>query len=470
MILWWGPRVLPAIYLNALVVARLWPAPWEWTPLLALPQVVEPLLAWLLFQKLARGKCWLPNLNNLLLYLGAAVAVPSVICVTYTALQLIWLDSNKLDDFGINFWIYLTTDLSGHVTVGVPTIAFLTPLLAKRNWLGPVATPSHPQPLKLIPDSRRHPTVKPVIAVTWLAILILSVTVKPINAWLAYGLINLAVALAFGAPLSMLTTSWTLIAAVVLPLVVTGGDNMEQIELDTTLQINTAILFLVAAIMGAARTVSDLFDAVRLAEQQRRRERFMRNELDHRVKNNLASMVGLVDQTLETTDSLQQFGAAFRGRIHAITEAHQLITTSQFNSLDFQSLIQTMLAPHVNGNAERIQLQGDPIELPPKLMTPLSMILHELATNAAKHGALANHHGQLHIDWLHADHHTLQINWRESNTQPTPPAHNPTGSGIDLIQGFVEFELRGKIQHNLTPQGLDCQIQIPIPVEHTPAT
>ena len=117
------------------------------------------------------------------------------------------------------------------------------------------------------------------------------------------------------------------------------------------------------------------------AEEQ---QRLMVRELHHRVKNTLAVVQAIADQTARRSSSLAIFNAAFGGRLHALSIAHSMLTETRWSGVELTVLLRESLAPY----RDRLHLQGPPIMLPSQTIVPMSIIVHELMTNAAKYGAL----------------------------------------------------------------------------------
>jgi two-component sensor histidine kinase len=125
--------------------------------------------------------------------------------------------------------------------------------------------------------------------------------------------------------------------------------------------------------------------------------RLLVNELNHRVKNSLATIQAIAAQTFHAARSLPQAQEAFSARIVALAEAHDLLTRENWEGADLLDLLGRLEALH--GGAERFVTEGGPVRLSPRMALSLSMALHELATNAVKYGALSSTKGQVRIAW-----------------------------------------------------------------------
>lgn len=220
-------------------------------------------------------------------------------------------------------------------------------------------------------------------------------------------------------------------------------------------------------VYGIVSLCQDVSERTR-AEQ---RQHTLMLELDHRVKNNLAAILALAEQTLYTSESLQQFGEAFTGRLRAMSRMHELLARSRWQSIELSEMVRRSLEAYVMGPKPPITIAGEHRLLSSKTATGLSLVLHELATNAAKYGSLSIPTGHVHVGWSITDSddasRTLTINWRESDGPPvTPPTRRGFGTG--LIEGVVAYEFGGSAEFDFAPTGLCCRIVLPLP-ESEPA-
>lgn len=195
------------------------------------------------------------------------------------------------------------------------------------------------------------------------------------------------------------------------------------------------------------------------------RERLMVAELDHRVKNNLAAVLSLAEQSMRTTASSQEFYNVFVNRVRALARLHSALAVSHWEHIHLRPIVeQTLSAFHASDGSEVI-IEGKDVVLPGRIGSPLALTLHELATNAVKHGSLSTLHGCLAVSWNIVEEHgqrRLHIMWKESRG-PTvvPPIRR--GLGRDLIEGGLAHELGGEVKLSFPPEGLMCEIVFPIP-------
>ncbi|MEE8468274.1 MAG: PAS domain-containing protein, partial [Planctomycetota bacterium] len=202
-----------------------------------------------------------------------------------------------------------------------------------------------------------------------------------------------------------------------------------------------------------------LFDVTDRVLEEERRELMMR-ELDHRVKNMLATVMAVADRTLHGSADLPEFAAAFRGRIASLAQVHEALTHSKWQGASLRDLVQRALAPYRGEDFDRISIEGRDLTLSIHAAPPLAMALHELATNAVKYGSLSVPTGRLDIVFEvspAAERHRVRLCWMESGG---PPVVQPKerGFGLTLIEQGVEYQLGGQVKLDLHPTGLCCEI------------
>ncbi|HWY63988.1 MAG TPA: sensor histidine kinase, partial [Rhizomicrobium sp.] len=182
--------------------------------------------------------------------------------------------------------------------------------------------------------------------------------------------------------------------------------------------------------------------------------RFAIRELDHRVKNTLATVQAMAIQTMKGVD----VGArdAFLARLFALSSQHDLLTMDNWEGASLEGVVRRALRPWREDEHARFRVEGPPVHLSPKRALALGMGFHELATNAAKYGALSNATGSVHVRWtILPDGKTLQFNWQECGGPPVSPPHH-RGFGLRLIEHGMERELSGKVKLDFRPEGLVC--------------
>ena len=201
-------------------------------------------------------------------------------------------------------------------------------------------------------------------------------------------------------------------------------------------------------------------------QQHRRTEdalRFAMRELDHRVKNTLATVQSVADQTLRSSKSMSEFSAAFQGRIQAMARIHTALAGRRWQGLDVGELIEFVVGPY-RRHAQSVALDADETFLSHDLVRVLGMVLHELATNAAKYGALSTNEGRLAIS-SRVDSNgppRLHIRWSEHAGPPVAPTIR-RGFGLRLIEEALGYEVDGSARLQFLVEGLRCEIEIPVP-------
>ena len=191
------------------------------------------------------------------------------------------------------------------------------------------------------------------------------------------------------------------------------------------------------------------------------RQRMLLAELNHRVKNTLATVLSISSQTLRHSASMDSFHDAFEGRIRALAKAHDLLAASNWAGADLRDIANAALAPYRH-QGDRLSLEGEPMFLSPSAALMLGMVFHELATNAAKHGALTIDSGRVDVTWKKDGRgQQLILEWRESDG---PRAERPkqNGFGLRLIERGIAHELQGRATIDFGGDGLRCSLDMPL--------
>ena len=182
-------------------------------------------------------------------------------------------------------------------------------------------------------------------------------------------------------------------------------------------------------------------------------------ELNHRVRNTLAIILAIAQQTVRSAPDLDSFARIFSGRIQALAQAHTLLSEKDWTTTTLADLVREAVAPYDLPRG-RVRLAGDPVEAAARPAIALSLTFHELATNAGKYGSLSTDHGTVDITWWVEDG-LLHIVWAEKGG---PPCATPSRRGFGglLIQMNVEQELSGKLHQLFGPDGFRCEITLPL--------
>ena len=213
-----------------------------------------------------------------------------------------------------------------------------------------------------------------------------------------------------------------------------------------------------------ARDVSKRVEAERHVEM-------MLGELNHRVKNTLASVQAIALQTVAHSPTLEAFRDTFLSRLLALSNTHNLLANDAWKGVDLREIVRSELAPYQRDDQSRIELSGDALQLTPKTALALSMALHELATNAGKYGALSVPHGHVTVAWKirhKQQRQWLHLQWSERDGPPvTPPVRR--GFGSRLITDGLAHELDGTVALEFAPAGVICRIDFPLSeIENVP--
>jgi PAS domain S-box-containing protein len=206
-------------------------------------------------------------------------------------------------------------------------------------------------------------------------------------------------------------------------------------------------------IIGAVNCFQDITERKRAEEYKQ----VLSREVDHRAKNLLA----LVQATVHLTqaDTVKEFKAAIEGRLRALSNAHTLLADSRWAGAELHTLVTEELAPYELEGTGRADIIGPKLVLQPQLAQSIAMVLHELATNAVKYGALSIPSGRLRLEWSRGETH-LVIRWSESDGPPVKPPQRQ-GFGTRVVDRAVQ-ELQGKLRFQWNPEGVACEITIPV--------
>jgi two-component sensor histidine kinase len=198
------------------------------------------------------------------------------------------------------------------------------------------------------------------------------------------------------------------------------------------------------------------------ATERRRAEshqRLLVNELNHRVKNTLAIVQGLAQQSFKGADVPRDLRRAFEARLAALSSAHNLLTQANWEAASMRAIVDEAVAPYADGG--RISLEGPDLALPPKTAISLALAVHELGTNASKYGALSNAEGRVAIRWG-AEGDRVRFEWRESGgplvTEPTS-----RGFGTRMIERGLTAEFGGEARIDFRPTGVVCTVDSLLP-------
>ncbi|TWB52300.1 two-component sensor histidine kinase [Bradyrhizobium sacchari] len=217
----------------------------------------------------------------------------------------------------------------------------------------------------------------------------------------------------------------------------------------------------ITSLIGGILLLIGLTFAVRMATTIARGEMLhdlLIEELNHRVKNTLALMQAIAVQTFRSASRDER--AKFEGRLGALAEAHNLLSQEKWAGSELRDVIARALRPFLLSNPDRIRMAGPAVPLSPRFAVVLSMIVHEIATNAAKYGALSNETGRVTLEWeviSEAPKPRLRLIWTEMGGPPvTAPVQR--GFGSRLIERSARDQLGGEATVDFLPRGVVCTV------------
>ncbi len=212
-------------------------------------------------------------------------------------------------------------------------------------------------------------------------------------------------------------------------------------------------------VVGAVNMLVDITER-KVAEDHRQ---LLLNELNHRVKNTLATVQSIAAHSFRRDASSEGY-RWFEGRLIALSKAHDVLSRENWQAADLREVIEQAVAPFQVSGRERFITQGPAQRLRPKQALALAMALHELCTNAAKYGALSSDTGQVCITWQLASRNqepTLQLHWEEIGGPPvTAPVRK--GFGSRLLEGGLAGELDAEVRLAYLTDGVVCDIEVPL--------
>ena len=244
---------------------------------------------------------------------------------------------------------------------------------------------------------------------------------------------------------------------------------------------------------GVVRQIAGIASDITRRKEDEARQSLMMQELDHRVKNNLAAVLSIAETTMAGSPTPSEFGEAFRGRILALARSHVALAESRWRGASLRGLIAQTIMPYQDDSGSAVELVGEEIEVTPGAAAAVSMTLNELCTNAVKHGALsraengARTKGRVRVEWRkyraeeemcwssgdgdgeRADNRSegemVEIIWSESgaprNGAPWNGEPIREGMGTRLMKGLVGHELRGEIRFEFALEGMRCLVRFP---------
>lgn len=207
-------------------------------------------------------------------------------------------------------------------------------------------------------------------------------------------------------------------------------------------------------LIGTSRIARDITERKRME----RDVRLLSREVDHRAKNLLTVIHAMIEfSDADTTGDLK---SVILGRIRALARAHTLLAQSRWAGADLARLVEEEISPYRSEQVLRAEISGPDLRLASGQAQPIAMVLHELATNAVKYGALSVAAGRVRVDWSHAEDRRLLLRWVECDG-PSIEAPQHEGFGTRLITRVVRQQLNGDVRFDWRPEGLVCEIALP---------
>jgi two-component sensor histidine kinase len=206
-------------------------------------------------------------------------------------------------------------------------------------------------------------------------------------------------------------------------------------------------------IIGASKVARDITER-KLSEAQ---ITMLAREAEHRAKNVLATVQATVH--LSQSDTPAGLKHAIEGRIQALANVHRLFVESRWAGAEIQNLVKEELAAYSQDKETRVQIDGPKLLLEPNAAQAIAVTLHELATNAAKYGALSVSDGHVQVEWSREPNGRLVLRWTENGGPPVKP---PTrkGFGTRAIEGMIRGQVKGEVRFDWRAAGLACEISI----------
>lgn len=206
---------------------------------------------------------------------------------------------------------------------------------------------------------------------------------------------------------------------------------------------------------GVILDVTDRHGAIAELDAGVRRQQLLMNELNHRVKNTLATIQSIAAATARQSQDIPDFRARFEARLIALSKTHNVLTAQGWDGAAMRDLLNQEFAPYA---PNQVALSGPEVQLNAQDALALGMVFHELATNAAKYGALSRAEGVVTVDWARAEDGTVAMTWTERGGPPvSPPAH--TGFGSRLIRMSLESGMKGAVEMTYAPEGLTARLR-----------
>lgn len=204
-------------------------------------------------------------------------------------------------------------------------------------------------------------------------------------------------------------------------------------------------------------TVQDITEQRRAQEQNK----LLVNELEHRVKNTLATAIAIVSLSRAGSDNIDTYCNAVDARLRSLATSQDLLRRTDWTAVPFEVLLAAAVGSFLGAESDRINLLGDELQIPAKTVMTLSMALHELLTNSVKYGALAVPDGHIDVE-LSSDASHTKLCWREHGALPVPvTAESQNGFGTVLLKEILPREVNGDLDLDFKKSGLVYTLRMP---------
>lgn len=213
----------------------------------------------------------------------------------------------------------------------------------------------------------------------------------------------------------------------------------------------------VVSILSISRDITEEWKSEKHLRESLERQALLSAELSHRIKNTLAMVGAIANQTMRG-DSVSDARTAFAARLMTLSHAHDILTQTSWSSAPIRDVLEGALAPHRSGHG-KFTLDGPNVMLLPKQALALAVATHELATNAAKYGALSAD-GSVQLSWTDSDDR-FSFKWRELGVPSVVTAPTKKGFGSRLIEKMLASDFGGTVEVTYDADGLRCELHAP---------